>query len=114
MTNPNPVLLPGNALPANIPGGGWLRRIADEPAALLLALAVVVLAFLVLYPVFWLFIGSFVYGDQSFAQVLRQFWSLPGLQTAFYNTALLVAGTVPIAFLFALPLASSARHARDS
>ena len=105
MTNPNPVLLPGNALPANIPGGGWLRRIADEPATLLLALAVVVLAFLVLYPVFWLFIGSFVYGDQSVAQVLRQFWSLPGLQTAFYNTALLVAGTVPIAFLFALPLA---------
>ena len=39
------------------------------------------------------------------SQVLRQFWSMPGLQAAFTNTALLVAGTVPLAFAFALPLA---------
>src|SRR5262249_51444849 len=64
-----------------------------------------VLAFLVLYPVFWLFIGSFAYGDQTLSQVLRQFWAMPGLANAFTNTALLVAGTVPLAFLFALPLA---------
>ncbi len=105
MTNPSPILTPAKTfLPAG--GlGGWVRRIVDEPATLLMALAVVILAFLVLYPVFWLFIGSFLYGDQSFSQVFRQFWSMPGLQTAFYNTALLVAGTVPLAFLFALPLA---------
>src|SRR5438477_4115066 len=105
MTHPSSTVTTEKAsLPANGPAG-FLRRLLDEPATLLMALAILILAFLVLYPVFWLFFGSFYYGDQSFSQVLRQFWSMPGLQAAFTNTALLVAGTVPLAFLFALPLA---------
>ena len=105
MSNPSPVSIPAKViLPARRPGD-WVRLIFDEPVKLFMALSVVILAFLVLYPVFWLFIGSFLYGDQTFSQVFRQFWSMPGLQTAFYNTALLAAGTMPLAFLFALPLA---------
>jgi len=82
-----------------------MQRLADEPGTILMALPALILAFLVLYPVFWLFIGSFAYGDQKLTQVLRQFLAMPGLASAFTNTALLVAGTVPLAFLFALPLA---------
>jgi iron(III) transport system permease protein len=105
MTHPTAVQIAKRAPTSKGARSRWLRGMIDEPVTLLMALAVVVLAFLVLYPVFWLFIGSFVYGDQSFSQVLQQFWSMPGLQTALANTALLVAGTVPLAFLFALPLA---------
>ena len=104
MIQPRSALEPENTNPS-ARESGLVRRMVDEPMTLVMALAVVVLAFLVLYPVFWLFIGSFFYGEQNFSQVLRQFWSMPGLTTAFSNTALLVAGTVPLAFLFALPLA---------
>src|SRR5215468_2409279 len=33
-----------------------------------------------------------------------QFWNLPGLDRAFQNTLWLVCGTLPLSFLFALPL----------
>jgi iron(III) transport system permease protein len=79
------------------------RRLGD-PATVIMATAALTLSFLVLYPVFWLFYGSFSYGDQGFAAALVQLWHLPGLERAFINTLWLVAGTVPLAFLFALPL----------
>jgi iron(III) transport system permease protein len=103
------MIVPGTIASTESPsparGAALWRRLIDEPATLLMALAVLVLAFLVLYPVVWLFIGSFYFGDQTFVEVLQQFWAMPGLQSAFTNTALLVVGTVPLAFLFALPLA---------
>jgi iron(III) transport system permease protein len=105
MMQPRSAPAPENTNPSARESAGLMRRLVDEPMTLVMALAVIILAFLVLYPVFWLFIGSFFYGEQNFSQVLRQFWSMPGLTTAFSNTALLVAGTVPLAFLFALPLA---------
>lgn len=67
--------------------------------------ALLVLAWLVLYPLFWLFYGSFAYGDQGFGQVVDQLRRLPGFQRALYDTALLIAGTLPVAFAFGLPLA---------
>jgi iron(III) transport system permease protein len=55
--------------------------------------------------VFWLFYGSFAYGDQvPSGTVLSQFWQLPGLARAFQNTIELLLGAVPLSFLFALPL----------
>ncbi len=70
-----------------------------------MAVAAVVMCFLVLYPVFWLFYGSFAYGDQSSSgTVLGQFWQLPGLGRAFQNTLELLLGAVPLSFLLALPL----------
>ena len=70
-----------------------------------MAVAAAVLFFLVLYPVFWLFYGSFAYGEQSsFATAFSQFWQLPGLGRAFQNTLDLLLGAVPLSFLFALPL----------
>jgi iron(III) transport system permease protein len=80
-----------------------LRRL--DPASAIMAVAVLVLLFLVLYPLFWLFYGSFAYGDQPLSgAVLRQFWQLPGLGRAFQNTLVLLLGAVPLSFLFALPL----------
>src|SRR5262245_2412125 len=90
---------------ADHPAARWsvvLRRI--DPAAVVIAVAAATLFFLVLYPLFWLFYGSFAYGDQSLSQVLAQFWQLPGLGRAFENTLWLVIGTLPLSFLFALPL----------
>jgi iron(III) transport system permease protein len=69
-----------------------------------MAVAAVTLCFLVLYPLFWLFYGSFAYGDQPLSEALRQFWQLPGLGRAFQNTLVLLAGAVPLSFLLALPL----------
>ena len=70
-----------------------------------MAVAVAVLMFLVLYPLFWLFYGSFAYGDQAApGTVLSQFWQLPGLGRAFQNTLELLLGAVPLSFLIALPL----------
>ncbi len=87
-------------------GVGWaaaLRRL--DPASLIMAVATLVLFFLVLYPVFWLFYGSFAYGDQvSPGAVFSQFWHLPGLARAFWNTLELLLGAVPLSFLLALPL----------
>jgi iron(III) transport system permease protein len=84
----------------------WAARLGRlDPASVVMAVAAAVLFFLVLYPVFWLFYGSFAFGDQtSSATVLRQFWQLPGLGRAFQNTLELLLGTVPLSFLFALPL----------
>jgi iron(III) transport system permease protein len=67
-------------------------------------IAAATLCFLVLYPLFWLFYGSFAYGDQPLSEVFGQFWQLPGLGRAFQNTLVLLAGAVPLSFLFALPL----------
>ena len=70
-----------------------------------MAAAVAVLMFLVLYPLFWLFYGSFAYGDRTEpGTVLSQFWQLPGLGRAFQNTLELLLGAVPLSFLLALPL----------
>jgi iron(III) transport system permease protein len=84
----------------------WAARLARlDPASVVMAAAAAVLFFLVLYPVFWLFYGSFAYGGQaSLATALRQFWLLPGLGRAFQSTLELLLGTVPLSFLFALPL----------
>jgi iron(III) transport system permease protein len=94
------------SLPASGAGVGWaaaLRRL--DPASVVMAVAAVVMCFLVLYPVFWLFYGSFAYGDQSSSgTVFSQFWQLPGLGRAFQNTLELLLGAVPLSFLLALPL----------
>ena len=80
-----------------------LRRL--DPATVVMAVAVAALLFLVLYPLFWLFYGSFAYGDQAApGTVLSQFWQLPGLGRAFQNTLVLLLGAVPLSFLIALPL----------
>ena len=79
------------------------RRCGD-PAIVIMTLAAATLMFLVLYPVFWLLYGSFSYGEQGFAAALGQFWQLPGLNRAVMNTVWLVCGTVPLSFLFALPI----------
>src|SRR5262249_39758406 len=81
---------------------GILQRI--DPAAIVIAAATATLCFLVFYPLFWLFYGSFIYGESSLSDVLGQFWNLPGLGRAFQNTLWLVCGTLPLSFLFALPL----------
>src|SRR5215468_5839550 len=78
----------------------WVR----DGAAIVMAIAAVTLCFLVLYPLFWLFYGSFSYGEQGLGAALVQFWQLPGLERAFLNTLYIMAGTVPLSFLIALPL----------
>ena len=84
----------------------WTAIIGQrDPATVIMGVAAAVLLFLVLYPVFWLFYGSFAYGDQaSPAAVFSQFWQLPGLGRAFRNTLDLLMGAVPLSFLLALPL----------
>jgi iron(III) transport system permease protein len=83
---------------------GWLRQAAQEPTLILFGLTALVTVFLVLYPLFWLFYGSFAYGDQGLTEVLSRIWSLPGLRRAFINTIWLMVWTVPLSFMFALPL----------
>jgi iron(III) transport system permease protein len=87
------------------PPGRWagiLQRI--DPASIVIAAAAATLCFLVLYPLFWLFYGSFAYGELPLSEVFAQFRNLPGLDRAFRNTLWLVLGTLPFSFLFALPL----------
>jgi iron(III) transport system permease protein len=87
-------------------GARWAASLGRlDLASVVMAVAAAALFFLVLYPVFWLFYGSFVYSDQSSsATVFSQFWQLPGLGRAFQNTLELLLGAVPLSFLFALPL----------
>lgn len=88
-------------LPAS---GARAARLARwDAASFVMAAAVVALLFLVLYPLAWLFYGSFAYGDEG-TSVLSQFWQLPGLSRALWNTLDLLIGAVPLAFLLALPL----------
>lgn len=75
-----------------------------DPAKLIVATAVLATCFIVLYPVFWLFYGSFVYGEGDFAQQWSELRNLPGLDRAFANTLVIMAGAVPFSFLIALPL----------
>jgi iron(III) transport system permease protein len=76
-----------------------------DPAAVIMTVAAAVLFFLVLYPVFWLFFGSFAYGDQPWSgAALAALWQLPGIGRAIENTLSLLAGAVPLSFVFALPL----------
>jgi iron(III) transport system permease protein len=94
------MLLPIRAVPW---AAARLARL--DLASVVMAVAAAVLFFLVLYPVFWLFYGSFAYGEQaSLAAAWHQFWQLPGLGRAFENTLELLLGTVPLSFLLALPL----------
>jgi iron(III) transport system permease protein len=85
---------------------GWRALLARFDAAMMImAVAVAALFFLVLYPLLWLFYGSFAYGEQSsLGEVFSAFWQLPGLARAFENTLWLLIGAVPLSFLFALPL----------
>ncbi|HXA21278.1 MAG TPA: iron ABC transporter permease [Acetobacteraceae bacterium] len=94
------------AAPAGTVPSRWriARERLGDPAVIIMAMAAAILLFLVLYPVFWLFYGSFSYGEQGFGAALAQLWQLPGLARAVNNTLWLVAGTVPLAFVFALPL----------
>ena len=84
----------------------WITLLARlDAASLVLAAAAAALFFLVLYPLFWLFYGSFTYGDQlAPAAALAALWQLPGISRALENTLLLLVGAVPLSFLFALPL----------
>jgi iron(III) transport system permease protein len=86
--------------PIPVRRAGMLGRL--DPAGVVMIVASAVLLFLVLYPLLWLFYGSFAYGDQSFST--SEFWRLPGLGRAFQNTLVLLAGAVPLSFLLALPL----------
>ena len=81
----------------------WVMAIARDPAQAVIVLAVVTTAFLILYPVFWLFYGSFTYGQGGLLHALAEL-RLPGLGRAFQNTLIVTLGTLPVAFLFALPL----------
>jgi len=55
--------------------------------------------------VFWLFYGSFAYAEQPWSgAVFTALWQLPGIGRALENTLSLLAGAVPLSFLFALPL----------
>jgi iron(III) transport system permease protein len=80
------------------------RARLGDPATVIMVVAAATLLFLVLYPVFWLFYGSFSYGEQGVGAALARLWQLPGLARAATNTLWLVAGTVPLAFVFALPM----------
>jgi iron(III) transport system permease protein len=97
--------LPGSSSP-QARAARWAATLGQsDPATVVMAVAAAVLLFLVLYPVFWLLYGSFVYGDQSSpAGLFSQFWQLPGLGRAFRNTLDLLMGAVPLSFLLALPL----------
>jgi iron(III) transport system permease protein len=96
--------LPGSPAVAAPPRWRIARARLGDPAAVIMAVAAATLLFLVLYPVFWLFYGSFSYGEQGIGAALAQLWKLPGLARAVTNTLWLVAGTVPLAFMFALPM----------
>jgi iron(III) transport system permease protein len=95
-----------SATPAGTVPSRWriARERLDDPAVIIMAMAAAIMLLLVLYPVFWLFYGSFSYGEQGLGAALAQLWQLPGLARAVTNTLWLVAGTVPLAFVFALPL----------
>jgi iron(III) transport system permease protein len=96
--------LPGSPAVAAPPRWRIARARLGDPAAVIMAVAAATLLFLVLYPVFWLFYGSFSYGEQGIGAALAQLWKLPGLARAVTNTLWLVAGTAPLAFMFALPM----------
>jgi iron(III) transport system permease protein len=85
---------------------GWTAWIARlDAASFIMAAAAAALFFLVLYPLFWLFYGSFAYGDQAApGAVFSTLWQLPGLSRALQNTFTLLIGAVPLSFLLALPL----------
>jgi iron(III) transport system permease protein len=104
MSSSDSVSAPLSARPTGPPHrwAGLLQRI--DPAAIIIAAATGMLCFLVFYPLFWLFYGSFAYGELPLPEVFAQFWNLPGLDRAFQNTLWLVCGTLPLSFLFALPL----------
>src|SRR5215467_13663054 len=85
--------------------GRLARRLQRlDAASIVIAVSAITLVFLVLYPLFWLFYGSFAYGELSLSEALAQFWNLPGLDRALLNTLWLVFGTLPLSFIFALPL----------
>jgi iron(III) transport system permease protein len=81
-----------------------LASLMRDPAAVLVAACALVFCFLILYPLFWLFYGSFTYGGATLQQTFAQLAALPGLGRALERTILIVVGTVPLAFVFALPL----------
>jgi iron(III) transport system permease protein len=87
------------------PPNRWARILQRiDPAAIVIAAAAATLCFLVLYPLAWLFYGSFAYGELPLSEVFAQFKDLPGLDLALQNTLWLVCGTLPLSFLFGLPL----------
>jgi iron(III) transport system permease protein len=94
------------SLPPAVQRPRWVILLSRlDAASLVMTAAAVALFFLVLYPLFWLFYGSFTYGDQlAPAAALEALTQLPGLSRALENTLLLLVGAVPLSFLFALPL----------
>jgi iron(III) transport system permease protein len=96
--------LPGTPAVAAPPRWRIARARLGDPATVIMVVAAATLLFLVLYPVFWLFYGSFSYGEQGVGAALAELWQLPGLARAVTNTLWLVAGTVPLAFVFAMPM----------
>jgi iron(III) transport system permease protein len=81
-----------------------VAAIVRDPAYIILIVAVLTTAFLILYPLFWLFYGGFSYGQGGAAHAFAELRQLPGLGRAFENTMFVILGTMPIAFLVALPL----------
>jgi iron(III) transport system permease protein len=85
----------------------WRHRMFErlrDPDYLIIIVAVLTTVFLVLYPVFWLFYGGFTYGQDGLVTAISRFAHMPGLGRALTNTIWLVLGTVPLSFVFALPL----------
>lgn len=80
--------------------GRWMR----DPASIVMALAVLLVILLILYPIFWLFYGAFTYGEDGLVTAITRFGQMPGLSRALLNTLWLVLGTVPLSFVIALPL----------
>jgi iron(III) transport system permease protein len=81
------------------------RLLLQDPSLFAAGGVLLLLAWLILYPLFWLFYGSFAYGEQGLGEIVAQLRALPGLPRALYDTAFVIAGTLPLAFAFALPLA---------
>ena len=79
--------------------------------------ATLLLAFLVLYPLFWLIYGSLTYGEHGFVQTVRQFWAIKGLRQAFQDTALHCCScpydSVIIGMVFCLVVISAFRPGRN-
>ena len=94
----------GRRATAGRAGPVWLAAIARDPAQVIIVVAVITASFLILYPVFWLFFGSFSYGQGGVLHALAELWQLPGLGRAFRNTLTVTLGALPVAFLFAMPL----------
>lgn len=81
-----------------------LASVLSDPANPLLVAAVLTTTVLILYPLFWLFYGGFSYGQGGLWHAVSELRHLPGLGRAFENTLVIALGSIPLAFLIAMPL----------